>query len=64
MSKQLVPALCPVCYHSVAASFFDGGNQTLATLGWPASATEAQAMPRHSQDFVQLPEVCAWMCQR
>jgi SAM-dependent methyltransferase len=55
MNKRLVPALCPVCYHSVAAPFFDGGNQTLATLGWPASATKAQAMPRHPQDFVQCP---------
>jgi SAM-dependent methyltransferase len=55
MSKQMIPALCPVCYHSVAALFFDGGNQPLATLGWPASATEAQAMPRHPQDFVQCP---------
>lgn len=56
MSMRLIPALCPVCYHSVAAPFFDGGNQTLATLGWPASASEAQAMPRHSQDFVQCPK--------
>lgn len=55
MILKLVPALCPVCYHSVAAPFFDGGNQTLATLGWPASATEARAMTRHPHDFVQCP---------
>lgn len=55
MSKQLIPALCPVCCHAVAAPFFNGGNQTLATLGWPASAIEAQAMPRYPQDFVQCP---------
>lgn len=55
MTRQLVPALCPVCYHSVAAAFFDGGNQTLATLGWPADAAAAAAMPRHPQDFVQCP---------
>lgn len=55
MSIQLVPALCPVCYHSVAAPFFDGGNQPLATLGWPASAEAAQTMPRYPQDFVQCP---------
>jgi SAM-dependent methyltransferase len=56
MNKQLIPALCPVCYHSVAAPFFDGGDQTLATLGWPASTAEAQAMSRHPQDFVQCPK--------
>jgi hypothetical protein len=55
MSAQLIPALCPVCYHSVAAPFFDGGDQTLATLGWPASAAEAQAMQRHPHPFVQCP---------
>ncbi len=55
MSVRLVPALCPVCYHSVAAAFFDGGNQPLATLGWPASVTAAQAMARHPLDFVQCP---------
>lgn len=55
MTRQLTPALCPVCYHSVAATFFDGGKQTLATLGWPANAAEAVAMPRHPQDFVQCP---------
>lgn len=52
---QLIPALCPVCYHSVAAPFYDGGNHTLATLGWPATAAEAQAMPRHPHPFVQCP---------
>jgi SAM-dependent methyltransferase len=56
MSKHLIPALCPVCYHSVATPFFDGGNQTLATLGWPATATEARGMARHPQDFVQCPK--------
>lgn len=53
MSIPFVPAVCPVCHHSVAALFFDGGNQPLATLGWPASIAEAQAMPRHPHDFVQ-----------
>lgn len=56
MSMQLIPAHCPICGHSVAAPFYDGGTQTLATLGWPASAAEAQAMPRHPQDFVQCPK--------
>jgi hypothetical protein len=51
----LVPARCPVCAHTLAAPFFDGGQQTLATLGWPKSVVEAQAMPRYPQDFVQCP---------
>jgi SAM-dependent methyltransferase len=52
---QLTEACCPVCQHGAAAPFFDGGAQTLATLGWPASAAEARAMPRHALDFVQCP---------
>ena len=56
MNTPLIPALCPVCHYSVAAPFFDGGHQSLATLGWPASAIEAQAMPRHHQDYVQCPQ--------
>lgn len=51
----LMPALCPVCAHTIAVPFFDGGRQPLATLGWPASRAEAQAMPRHPLDFVQCP---------
>ncbi|MCC7643715.1 MULTISPECIES: class I SAM-dependent methyltransferase [unclassified Janthinobacterium] len=56
MKQQLVPAVCPVCAHSVAAAFFDGGQQALATLGWPASAAEAQAMAVQPHDFVQCPQ--------
>jgi hypothetical protein len=52
---NLTPALCPVCHHTLAAPFFDGGMQPLATLGWPASAAEARAMPRFPLDFVQCP---------
>lgn len=48
-------AACPVCAHSLAVPFFDGGLQTLATLGWPKSAADARAMPRYPQDFVQCP---------
>jgi len=51
----VIPALCPVCYHAVAAPFFDGGAQPLATLGWPPSPAEAQDMPRYPLDFVQCP---------
>ena len=52
---DLAIAPCPVCAHSVAAPFFHGGDQPLATLGWPASAEEARAMPRLPHDFVQCP---------
>lgn len=67
MSAKQLPALvaatCPVCAHSVAAPVFDGGDQPLATLGWPASAEEARAMPRHPHDFVQCPK-CAHVWNR
>lgn len=55
MSLDLVGTTCPVCAHSVAARFFPAGEQTLATLAWPASAEAARALPRHAQDFVQCP---------
>jgi len=51
-----LPTLCPVCHYTLAATFFDGGTQPLATLGWPQSTEEAQAMPRHPLDFVQCPK--------
>jgi hypothetical protein len=54
--RNLVTAVCPVCANAVAAPFFDGGLQPLATLGWPASADTARAMPRHPHDFVQCPQ--------
>lgn len=63
MSIQMISTQCPVCNYSVAAPFFDGGNQTLATLGWPASAAEAQEMPRYPQDYVQCPK-CAHVWNR
>lgn len=56
MKRNITPATCPVCCHTVAAHFFDGGEQTLATLGWPDSATAARSMPRHPQDFVLCPK--------
>ena len=55
-ADDLVVALCPVCAHTVAAPFFDGGAQPLATLGWPASAEDAQQMARFPHDFVQCPK--------
>ncbi len=56
MTKDsLVVATCPVCGHGVAAQFFMGGRQPLATLGWPRSKEQAQAMPRYPHEFVQCP---------
>ncbi|OHB29320.1 MAG: methyltransferase [Phenylobacterium sp. RIFCSPHIGHO2_01_FULL_69_31] len=52
---QLVAAACPVCGHSVAVPFLDGGRHPLATLGWPASTEEALTMARLPHDFVQCP---------
>ena len=63
MKQKLAPTMCPVCSHGVAAPFFNGGEQTLATLGWPASAAAALAMPKHPQDFVQCP-MCSHVWNR
>lgn len=54
-SSDLIAAQCPVCAHAIAVTFFNGGLQTLATLGWPTSSEEARSMPRLPQDFVQCP---------
>jgi SAM-dependent methyltransferase len=53
--NTFVDAQCPICAHTLAVSFLDGGAQPLATLGWPKSAAEAQAMPCYPHDFVQCP---------
>lgn len=53
---RMISAQCPVCHYNLAAPFFDGGLQTLATLGWPASAAAAQTMSKYPQDFVQCPK--------
>jgi hypothetical protein len=37
---------CAACGHHLAALFYDGGEQPLATLGWPQTPEEARAMPR------------------
>ncbi len=44
---------CPACGHRVAAPFFDGGEQPLATLAWPASGAQARELERLPLDFVQ-----------
>jgi hypothetical protein len=53
--QELVLGSCPVCHYTLASKFFDGGNQPLATLGWPASSSEAKDMPQYSLDYVQCP---------
>jgi uncharacterized C2H2 Zn-finger protein len=63
METQMIKSTCPVCQHGVSLAFFNGGEQPLATLGWPTSAEEAQAMPRHPHDFVQCP-VCTHVWNR
>lgn len=54
-AHRLVATLCPICYHSVALPFFDGGEQPLATLGWATSAEEAHHMACYPLDYVQCP---------
>jgi len=53
LAEFLRPATCPACGHHLAAAFFDGGEQPLATIAWPASAAEAQALPKLPLDFVR-----------
>lgn len=56
MKQELIQTICPVCSHRLAVPFFNGGNQPLATLGWPSSADVAQTMPRYPHEFVQCPK--------
>ena len=51
----MIPATCPICSYTVATPFFAGGEQPLATLGWPTSQAEAKEMARLPLDFVQCP---------
>lgn len=44
---------CPACGYHVAVLFLDGGNQPLATLGWPQSEQEARSMERLPLRFVR-----------
>ncbi len=52
-AARAVTATCPACGYHVAAPFYDGGRQPLATLGWPATAREARAMRRLPLEFVR-----------
>lgn len=54
-APQPVVQTCPVCAHTLAVPFFDGGEQPLATLGWPAGADDAVHMRRLPLRFVQCP---------
>ncbi|HYA34337.1 MAG TPA: class I SAM-dependent methyltransferase [Candidatus Binataceae bacterium] len=49
----VLEAACPACGHHVAAPFFYGGNQPLATLGWPESRSQAHEMKRLPTAFVR-----------
>jgi hypothetical protein len=53
LASRLVCATCPGCGHHVAAPFYGGGKQPLATLGWPRTSEEALRMPALPLDFVQ-----------
>jgi hypothetical protein len=55
--KSILPVLasCPVCHYGLAAPFFDGGQQPLATLGWPNSSEVAKSMTPLALDYVQCP---------
>jgi hypothetical protein len=49
----IVDCTCPACASQVAAPFFDGGYQPLATLAWPASPEAARKMERLPLDIVR-----------
>lgn len=51
--RILCQSTCPACGHHVAAPFYDGGQQPLATLAWPKSVDEARNMPRLPLSFVR-----------
>ena len=53
LASRLVSATCPACGHHVAAPFYCGGRQPLATLGWPKSEAQALNMPALPLDFVR-----------
>lgn len=53
LARALVASTCPACGHHVAAPFYFGGKQPLATLGWPKTAEEARGMPFLPLDFVR-----------
>ncbi len=56
MTADLVSSQCLVCSSRLAVPFFDGGNQSLATLGWPSDEDEAQRMDKFPLDYIQCPK--------
>jgi len=56
LEMKVVSARCPACAHGVAVEFWDAGQQPLATLAFPRSAEEAQALPRYRLRFVRCVE--------
>jgi hypothetical protein len=53
LAPELIAATCPACGHHVAAPFYYGRKQPLATLGWPRTCDEAQEMTLLPLDFVR-----------
>lgn len=53
LAELLRDSPCPACGDHIAIPFYDGGAQPLATLAWPASEAEAQAMERLPLSFVR-----------
>lgn len=55
--KSILPIItsCTVCRYGLATLFFDGGQQPLATLGWPNSSEDAKSMTPLPLDYVQCP---------
>lgn len=51
-SKTAHAIACPACSHNVAVPFFQS-SQPLATVVFPDTAEEAEAMHRHRLDFVR-----------
>lgn len=52
---RLIATHCPVCHHSVATEFYDGGDQALATHAWPQSSEIARSLQKFPQKYLQCP---------
>ncbi|HLX36739.1 MAG TPA: methyltransferase domain-containing protein [Candidatus Binataceae bacterium] len=53
---EICQSMCPACGFQIAAAFFNGGAQPLATLAWPASEDAARSMTRLPVNFVRCVE--------
>ena len=56
LAVQARALTCPACGHHVAVTFLKTADQPLATIAWPASAEEAQALTKLALDFVRCVE--------